>query len=75
MFHCVRYWLILLTFEEYCLLGYKALQSVESQPMYGKYKEWATKTSPCTATFEDLLCLKSTYVSVEHIAFIFRVEE
>jgi hypothetical protein len=24
------------------------------------YKGWATKTSPCTVTFEDLLCLFST---------------
>jgi hypothetical protein len=27
--------------------------------MYKAYKGWATKTSPCTMTFEDLLCFKT----------------
>jgi hypothetical protein len=34
-----------------------------------KYKGWALKSSPCTTTFDDLLCLTSPMVAFVFVCF------
>jgi hypothetical protein len=72
IFMCQIWGICIRDYEEYCYFGCDA--------MYGRclhmfrrnllllclYKGWAIKFSPCTATFNDLLCL--------HVSSVFNVE-